>query len=118
MSPPSKRYRESNTDVEKPLHCYLYGFPLQLWDRLIEQTNLTLNLLRQSRLNPKMSAEAMMNDPFDFNRTPIAPLGTKVLVHEHGHGPQTLLTAGILDQRVNTTGVTPYISLAQKASTK
>ena len=29
-----------------------------------------------------MSAEAMMNGPFDFNRTPIAPLGTKVLVYE------------------------------------
>ena len=57
-------------------------FPLQLWDRLIDQTNLTLNLLRPSRLNPKMAAEAMLNGPFDFNRTPIAPLGTKVLVHE------------------------------------
>jgi hypothetical protein len=57
-------------------------FPLQLWDKLLQQTNLTLNLLRPSRLNPRMSAEAMMNGPFDFNRTPIAPLGTKVLVHE------------------------------------
>ena len=34
------------------------------------------------RLNPKMAAEAMLNGPFDFNRTPIAPLGTKFLVHE------------------------------------
>ena len=57
-------------------------FPLQLWDKLLDQTNLTLNLLRPSHLNPRMSAEAMMNGPFDFNRTPIAPLGTKVLVHE------------------------------------
>ena len=57
-------------------------FPLQLWDRLIEQTNLTLNLLRPSQLNPKMSAEAMLNGPYDFNCTPIAPLGTKNLVHE------------------------------------
>ena len=49
-------------------------FPLQLWDKLIDQVNLTLNLLRPSRLNPKMAAEAMFNGPFDFNRTPIAPL--------------------------------------------
>ena len=56
--------------------------PLQLWDKLLEQTKLTLNLLRPSHLNPRMSAEAIMNGPFDFNRTPIAPLGTKVLVHE------------------------------------
>ena len=57
-------------------------FPLQLWDKLIDQVNLTLNLLRPSRLNPKMAAEAMLNGPFDFNRTPISPLGTKCLVHE------------------------------------
>ena len=29
-----------------------------------------------------MAAEAMINGPFDFNRTPIAPLGTKCLVRE------------------------------------
>ena len=57
-------------------------FPLQLWDRLIDQTNLTLNLMRASRINPKMAAEAMLNGPYDFNRTPIAPLGTKCIVHE------------------------------------
>ena len=57
-------------------------FPLQLWDKLIDQVNLTLNLLRPSRLNPKMAAEAMLNGPFDFNITPIAPIGTKCLVHE------------------------------------
>ena len=42
-------------------------FPLQLWNKLIEQVNLTLNLLRPSRLNPKMAAEAMLNGPFDSN---------------------------------------------------
>ena len=29
-----------------------------------------------------VAAEAMLNGSFDFNRTPIAPLGTKCLVHE------------------------------------
>ena len=29
-----------------------------------------------------MAAEAMLNEPFDFNRTSIAPLGNKYLVHE------------------------------------
>ena len=32
------------------------NFPLHLWDRLIEQATITLNLLRQSRINPKLSA--------------------------------------------------------------
>jgi hypothetical protein len=57
-------------------------FPLHLWDRLVPQALLTLNLLRWSRVNPKLSAWAQLNGQFDFNRTPIAPPGIRVLVHE------------------------------------
>jgi Reverse transcriptase (RNA-dependent DNA polymerase) len=57
-------------------------FPLHLWDRLLPQALLTLNLLRGSRTNPKLSAYAQLNGHFDFNRTPIAPPGIRVLVHE------------------------------------
>jgi hypothetical protein len=57
-------------------------FPLHLWDRLVPQALLTLNLLRGSRVNPKLSAWAQLNGQFDFNRTPIAPPGIRVLVHE------------------------------------
>jgi len=57
-------------------------FPLHLWDCLIPQVLLTLNLLRPSRLNPRLSAEAQLNGAFDFNRTPLAPPGTKVIVHD------------------------------------
>ena len=59
------------------------GFPLHLWDRLIFQANLTLNLLRGSRLNPALSAWAQIFGHYDYNRTPIAPLGTHVLAHEN-----------------------------------
>jgi hypothetical protein len=31
-------------------------FPIHLWDRLVPQAELTLNLLRGSRINPKLSA--------------------------------------------------------------
>ena len=31
-------------------------YPLNLWDRLVEQSYITLNLLRGSRMNPKLSA--------------------------------------------------------------
>jgi hypothetical protein len=58
------------------------SFPLHLWYRLIAQTTTTLNLLRPSRLNPKLSAEAHLNGAFDFNKTPLAPPGTRVLIHE------------------------------------
>ena len=45
------------------------------------QAELTLNLLRGSRLNPKLSAHAQMNGHFDCNRTPLAPPGICVFVH-------------------------------------
>jgi hypothetical protein len=57
------------------------NFPLHLWDKLLPQAEITLNLLRGSRINPKLSAHAQMNGHFDFNRTPLAPPGIRVLVH-------------------------------------
>jgi hypothetical protein len=33
-------------------------FPLHLWDWLVHQATLTLNLMRGSRINPKLSAWA------------------------------------------------------------
>jgi hypothetical protein len=59
------------------------AFPLHLWCRLIQHATTTLNLLRPSRINPKLSAEAQLNGAFDYNRTPLAPPGTKVLVYEN-----------------------------------
>jgi hypothetical protein len=56
--------------------------PLHLWDRLTPHAFITLNLLRQSRINPQLSAYAQLNGPFDFNRTPVAPLEARVIFHE------------------------------------
>ena len=57
-------------------------FPLHLWDRLLPQALITLNHLRGSRINPKLSAYAQVFGVLDFNRTPMAPPGIRVLVHE------------------------------------
>jgi hypothetical protein len=57
-------------------------FPIHLWDRLLPQALLTLNLLRGSRLNPKLSALAQLFGVFDFNCTPIAPPAIRIIVHE------------------------------------
>ena len=57
------------------------NFPLHLWDKLLPQAELTLNLLRGSRINPKLSAHAQVHGHFDFNQTPLAPPGIRVLVH-------------------------------------
>jgi hypothetical protein len=48
-------------------------FPLKLWDKLLPQAKITLNLLRKSRINPSMSAHAQLNGHFDFNQTLLAP---------------------------------------------
>jgi hypothetical protein len=57
-------------------------FPIILWDKLIPQAVLTLNLLRTSRINPRLSAHAQLHGMFDFNKTPLAPPGTRALVFE------------------------------------
>lgn len=56
-------------------------FPINLWDKLLPQTKLTFNLLRQSNTAPKVSAHAHLFGPFDYNRAPLAPLGCAVNVH-------------------------------------
>ena len=56
-------------------------FPLHLWCLLLQQAFITLNLLRGSRINPKLSAYAQVNGHFDYNRTPIGPPGCKVQAH-------------------------------------
>ena len=55
---------------------------MKLWDKLLPQALFTLNLLRVSRLNLTLLAYSQMHGTFDYNRTPLAPPGTKVTVHE------------------------------------
>ena len=56
--------------------------PLSLWEEFIGQAELTLNLMRASPTNPSISAWEQLCGKFDINATPIAPLGTKVMVHD------------------------------------
>jgi hypothetical protein len=62
---------------------------MHLWDKTLPQAELTLNLLRGSRINPKLSAWEQIHGRYDFNRTPIAPPGIKVLAHEKPSNCQT-----------------------------
>ena len=56
--------------------------PLHLWCRILPQAIFTLNLLRTSRIKPTLSAHAQLHGQFDFNATPFAPPGKKVIVHQ------------------------------------
>jgi hypothetical protein len=57
-------------------------FPIWLWDRLLPQAEITINLMRASRMQPASSAYEAVFGPFDHNKTPLAPPGCKVIVHE------------------------------------
>ena len=56
------------------------SFPMHLWDRLIPQAVLTLNLLRQSHANPNVSAYHYVHGPFDYNSTPLGSMGCAVQI--------------------------------------
>ena len=56
-------------------------FPRYLWDLLVPQAEMTLNFLRQSPLNPKISAWEYFNGPFNYDATPLGPLGSRLLAH-------------------------------------
>eukprot|EP00957_Ditylum_brightwellii_P061298 4652497-Ditylum_brightwellii.AAC.1 len=55
--------------------------PLAYWCSLVPQMNKTLNLMQPCRMNPALSAEVALNGCYNFDATPMAPLGTKVSVH-------------------------------------
>ena len=57
-------------------------FPIQLWDEFLPQAQMTLNMLRTSRQNPNKTAYEELHGQFDFNKTPIAPLGTRALIYD------------------------------------
>ena len=57
-------------------------FPMHLWCRLIPHATMTLNMLRPSHLNPRLSAYAQIEGAFDYNSTPLAPPGCKAIMYE------------------------------------
>ena len=56
-------------------------FPKFMWDNLLVQTELTINLLQQATLNPSMSAWEYSNGAFDYTVTPLGPIGCKIIIH-------------------------------------
>jgi hypothetical protein len=58
------------------------SFPMHLWDRLLSQAEITLNLLRTSCLHPQLSAAAHYHGLVDYNKTAFAPPGCKIIAHE------------------------------------
>lgn len=57
-------------------------FPMNEWDLLLNKAKITLNLLRNANLNPKILAYAYMNGWFDYNATPLFPVSSECLIHK------------------------------------
>jgi hypothetical protein len=55
------------------------SFPMHLWDRLLPQAEITLNLLRTSQLHPQLSVAAHYHGLVDYNKTAFAPPGCKII---------------------------------------
>jgi hypothetical protein len=65
------------------------SFPMHIWDRVLPQAFITLNMLRTSRINPKLSGATHMFGQYDFNRAPMAPPRTRIIAHETPNRRQT-----------------------------
>ena len=53
-----------------------------MWDKLAPQVQDCINLLRRSRISPTKSAYETLEGPYDWNRYPLAPLGTRAIIYE------------------------------------
>ena len=60
-----------------------WSCPIQLWSKMLQQVQDTLNMFRTSRNNTTKTAYQELEGAFDWNATPLAPLGTKGSVFLH-----------------------------------
>ena len=78
--------------AEKAIQTWKYNFigvtsgteaslPVHLWYKAINQDKWQLLLLRQSNMNPKVSAYAHVYRPHDYNAAPFVPIIMETLVH-------------------------------------
>ena len=92
-------------------HYFLAGlstagpeYPVAEWDHLLPQVMIMLNLLHNLRINPKLSAYDYLFGDFECNKTPLAPPGTKVVIHKKVDGiTMVRKKLGTLDLPWNTT---------------
>jgi hypothetical protein len=64
-------------------------FPIANWCQLTTQCDATLNMLCPCCQNPRLLAHKALEGTFSFDATPMAPLGTEVLVHMKPHRRKT-----------------------------
>jgi hypothetical protein len=99
-------------------------FHVHLWDRLLSQAEITLNLLRASRLHPQLSSASHYHGLIDYNETASPPPGCKIIAHEKpaqrrtwaAHGQHMGNLDGLLAPPCIIIGVKTCISQQRKVS--
>lgn len=71
------------------IDCVDPKFSVSQWDLLLHQAELTINMLRATRINPKLSAHDYLFGVFNYNATPMVPPGMKVVAHDKPKKRQT-----------------------------
>ena len=56
-------------------------YHLSNWCKDLEQTEITLNMMRPCTQNPNLSAYEAMEGMFSFDAFPMAPIGTECMIH-------------------------------------
>ncbi len=96
------------------------NFPPNLWDWLLQQTKITINLIQQSNATPNILAYAHLSGFFNYNKMPLAPMGCEAQVHEktnnRAHGHIIWLMDGISSHHQNIIAHTIVTSRTPRAN--
>ena len=64
-------------------------FPMHLWDRLLPQTESTLNMLQPTNIAPTILAHDYMYGQHNYNKMLLAPMGCAAMIHNKPDSRQT-----------------------------
>ena len=59
--------------------------PFYLWDRILTQVTIKLNMLQRHRLNPELSDYEQVYSIHNFEQTPLSTLVCNVQIHNKTH---------------------------------
>jgi hypothetical protein len=126
LEPPYSHIRNSSERAIRSFNDHLTAgmcstdraFPMHMWDILLPQAVVTLNILRISRINPKLSASTHMYGQYDYNRWTMAPPVKRSIAQELPNRRITWAPHGKMDGKLappwNTIDVTPYTLVRQE----
>jgi hypothetical protein len=89
------------------------SLPMHLWDRLLPQAKITLNLLRTSSMHPQLSAAAHYHGLVDYNKTDFFRQDAKSLPTRHQESGEL----GLLTVSMDIHLVPPCITIGVKMYT-